>query len=66
MGRIDYRLIATSLAIALGLATPAISQTAGAGWAASATAQGAAELKLDPKQIPLVLNAKVAPLIASA
>ena len=49
------RWIAAPLfAVVLSAGTPGSTQTAGGGWAATATAQGAAEVKLDPKQTEAV------------
>lgn len=53
-------LLAAALGVAFpgvapfAVAPPAVAQTAGAGWAATATPQGTAEIKLDPKQTEAV------------
>lgn len=55
MRRTDCRWIAVPLfAVVLSVGTPGQGQTAGGGWSATATAQGTAEIKLDPKQIEAV------------
>lgn len=56
MRHIDRRFIASALiaAAAFGGVSPGQAQTAGAGWAATATPQGSAELKLDARQLEAV------------